>query len=157
MHPTNKVNISKSVFSGLEISASSEIKIQGISVEKLDIFIDTNSPIDVLLQGILGLASEITIDGSDGQIRSLILNDVHAKKISFIKMDFSQVENIELENVKCKEIHFMDCTFDSPNQEEDIKRSASSLYKRKNPNSYEPNSYEELIENYDYYSGLEDL
>lgn len=51
----------------------------------------------------------------------------------------------------------MDCTFDSPNQEEDIKRSASSLYKRKNPNSYEPNSYEELIENYDYYSGLEDL
>ena len=157
VHPTNKVNISKSVFSGLEISASSEIKIQGISVEKLDIFIDTNSPIDVLLQGILGLASEITIDGSDGQIRSLILNDICVKKIHFLNINFSQVENIELENVKCKEIHFMDCTFDSPNQEEDIKRSASSLYKRKNPNSYEPNSYEELIENYDYYSGLEDL
>lgn len=156
-HPANKVNISKSVFSGLEIRASSEIKIQGISVEKLDIFVDANSPIDVLLQGILGFASEITIDGSDGQIRSLILNDVYVKKIHFLNINFSQVENIELENVKCKEIHFMDCTFDSPNQEEDIKRSASSLYIRKNPNSYEPNSYEELIENYDYYSGLEDL
>ena len=105
-----------------------------------------------MLQGILGLASEITIDGSDGQIRSLILNDIYVKKIHFLNINFSQVENIELENVKCKEIHFMDCTFDSPNQEEDIKRSASSLYKRKNPNSYE-----ELIENYDYYSGLEDL
>lgn len=149
VHPANKVNISKSVFSGLEISASSEIKIQGISVEKLDIFIDTNSPIDVSLQGILGFASEITIDGSDGQIRSLILNDIYVKKIYFLNINFSQVENIELENVKCKEIHFEDCMFAYPNQKEDIKLLAGSQYKI--------NNYDELIEDYEYYSDLEDL
>lgn len=148
VHPANKVNISKSVFSGLEISASSEIKIQGISVEKLDIFIDTNSPIDVLLQGILGLASEITIDGSDGQIRSLILNDIYVKKIHFLNINFFQVENIELENVKCKEIHFEDCMFAYPDQKEDIKRLAGSQYKI--------NNYDELIEDYECYIDLDD-
>ena len=148
VHPANKVNISKSVFSGLEISASSEIKIQGISVEKLDIFIDTNSPIDVLLQGILGFASEITIDGLDGQIRSLILNDIYVKKIHFLNINFSQVENIELENVKCKEIHFEDCMFAYPDQKEDIKRLAGSQYKI--------NNYDELIEDYECYIDLED-
>lgn len=148
VHPANKVNISKSVFSGLEISASSEIKIQGISVEKLDIFIDTNSPIDVLLQGILGFASEITIDGSDGQIRSLILNDIYVKKIHFLNINFFQVENIELENVKCKEIHFEDCMFAYPDQKEDIKRLAGSQYKI--------NNYDELIEDYECYIDLDD-
>ena len=147
-HPVNKVNISKSVFSGLEISASSEIKIQGISVEKLDIFIDTNSPIDVLLQGILGFSSEITIDGSDGHIRSLLLSDIYVKKIHFLNINFSQVENIELENVKCKEIHFEDCMFAYPNQKEDIKRLAGSQYKI--------NNYDELIEDYECYIDLDD-
>lgn len=130
MHPANKVNISKSFFSGLEISASSEIKIQGILVEKLDIFVDTNSPIDVLLQGILGFASEITIDGSGGQIKLLHLNDVYVKRIHFRNINFSQIEYIKLNNIQCREFQFSKCTFDSPNQEEDIKCLACEVYER---------------------------
>lgn len=126
--PANKVNISKSVFSELEISASSEIKIQGISVEKLDIFVTTNSTIDVSLQGILGIASEVTIDGLHGQIRSLNLNNVYVKKIHFLNIDFSQIESTKLNNVHCHEFQFNKCTLDSPHQEEEIKRSACEVY-----------------------------
>lgn len=126
--PANKVNISKSVFSKLEISASSEIKIQGISVEKLDIFVTTNSTIDVSLQGILGIASEVTIDGLHGQIRSLNLNNVYVKKIHFLNIDFSQIESTKLNNVHCHEFQFNKCTLDSPHQEEEIKRSACEVY-----------------------------
>lgn len=69
-------------------------------------------------------------------------------------MDFSQIENIEIKSVKFKEIHFIDCTFDSHDQEEDIKRLAGtdSGYKK-----IKPKDYKELIENYEYFSNLEDL
>lgn len=128
-HPVNKVNISKSVFSELEISAGSEIEIQGLSVEKLDIIVGTNSTIDVSLQGILGVASEFTIDGSRGQIRSLRLNNIYVKKIHFRNIDFSQIEYTRLDNVQCREFQFNGCTLDSPHQEEEIKHSACKVYK----------------------------
>ena len=162
-YPANKVSISKSSFSKLEISADLEATIQNISVKKLGISVGTKSVLDISMRDIRRKTlnnmiskkvSKITIDGSYGQVRSLRLNDVHAKKISFIKMDFSQIENTEIENVKFKEIKFIDCTFDSPNQKEDIKRLAGtdSGYKK-----IKPKTHKELIENYEYFSNLEDL
>jgi len=80
---------------------------------------------------------------------------MHAKKIRFIEVNFSQIEEIELKSVKYKEMHFESCTFYDPDQEEEIKRLACTDdpgYKKT-----KPNTYRELIENYEYFSNLEDL
>jgi len=90
-YPANKVSISKSSFSKLEISADLEATIQNISVKKLGISVGTKSVLDISMRDIRRKTlnnmiskkvSKITIDGSYGQVRSLRLNDVHAKKIS---------------------------------------------------------------------------
>ena len=145
----------------MEISANTSVTIRDISVKKLVISVGTKSTLDISIQNILRVknliirkASEIVIDGSYGHIRSLYLNNVNVKKIRFVNVSFSQIESIKLENVEYKEIKFIDCTFDSPNQKEDIKRLAGtdSGYKK-----IKPKTHKELIENYEYFSNLEDL
>lgn len=160
-YPANRVDVSNSYFSEMEISANTSVTIRDISVKKLVISVGTKSTLDISIQNILRVknlivrkASEIVIDGSYGHIRSLYLNNVNVKKIRFVNVSFSQIESIKLENVEYKEIKFIDCTFDSPNQKEDIKRLAGtdSGYKK-----IKPKTHKELIENYEYFSNLEDL
>lgn len=154
-YPANKVHISSSSFSELNISASLSATVEDISVNKLTISVGNESELDITIQNIRNKVSEIIIGSSYAQIRSLHLNNMHAKKIRFIEVNFSQIEEIELKSVKYKEMHFESCTFYDPDQEEEIKRLACTDdpgYKKT-----KPNTYRELIENYEYFSNLEDL
>ena len=160
-YPANKVNVYSSSFSELKISADLEAVIQNISTKRLHISVGNNSKLDISIQDVRGAkykntrikkVSEIVIDSSYGQIGSLFLNNLYVKKIRFFKVDFSHIANIELKGVKYNEIHFEDCTFDTPTQGEEIKRLARSAYKRNRPNTYK-----DIIESYEYFSNLEDL
>lgn len=137
-YPANKVNVSSSSFSKLNISADLEAKIQDVSVKKLYISVGNDSKIDISMQNIRRAifnnriarnASEIVIDGSKGEIKKLILSDVKVKNIRFKNVDFLNINRLELCRVDCQKFHFEKCQI-NPNEEENIKKKAPMLYLR---------------------------